>query len=1219
MNLFRASKPLPDLPPGSPSRSPRKFTLWGTAGVVFTVLLFSTHCNLDSPAAPKETEPNPEEPVEFQILRVDPPAGARNILVSPKPKIVIHFNAIPENYKNKLSASGGLQVDEGNQNPAPYENSITYFITSTPDYGQSYTLTLAEGIYTMEAGFTGEELPTEAMTWQITFQKQNPTAGSAPVNGDWVAFGGGTLTLGDDSSGDESVTPAHNVYLDPFFISKYELTNADYRQCVADGKCCSSTDAVLCPKYATDYRHSRYPRKDYIGEIMTISYPGPPSGEIFTLAYNRGQEQRSVYIATDAGMNYTSDDGTSFGQVTTGGGITSNNLSAVAIAGPDWYLGSASGVDVSNDTGSSWTLRTTGDGLGSNDIRGFHPTGPDTVYAATAGGLSKSVDSGANWTNATTGNGLGSNDVRPGIFALQNYVYAPTAGGISISNDAGSSFTNFDDGGGTPTGLGDNSVNAVFVTGDPTGDNTIYAATDGGLSIATDDGSLTLGTTGSWVNKTTDDGLGSNTVNTVFVYGGRIYAGTTGGLAISSNGGDSFSNFTTAEGLASNNVKQIYVAGNTVYAVTPAGLSYSTNLLTWSSWTTGDGLLSNNITAVFPVYVSSLPPQVSYQNGNIYLRFLEGAINHNTIFTIDDTSTTLSDLETGLETVEHDLPADACEVPPCQLDVQLANPHALDDSVPGDGHGRLFAKYVGNFSNEEFGEGAEAYTYELTPIYPNLKYKNGVVTLGYQNLIAGQVLTGTSDSDDIAISASMDFTDLKNALESYKIPRYGCLPEVVGGCSITVSIKAGYENSLVQEYLPDFNKEDFGDTGEEFQPFGTQLLVYFTNPTYDNYPVVNITWEESKTLCDWYDDGQLNNSAGIPTEAHWEYAAVGGTGTVFDAVNQLNEYEFPAAGFTLAADSSGFSGNIPEPCQDANYYSLFDYNPLPWTATNANQFFMRPYCQTSLIGYSVPETSNLFTIDYPSIQEDQDPATIEYDGTTITLTWVGHKCSVSGYDNEEDCEDPAQGAGTWELATCPADGLEHCYEVSYSLTGTTTLAELESELADWELPQRSCEDTSQAVESCQITVTFDNLPHPFGLSSVDAGNPTAQSVLTPFIVTEMEGSQFSFPAQDLPFTDINDTWEVTQGTPRTVGTEEIYGLMGNVWEWTSSAYQPYPLEKLVEPFGDDPINTDFFVLRGGANNSGAQEIRAVSRGKLGPEERAADVGVRCVRYANAHD
>lgn len=119
----------------------------------------------------------------------------------------------------------------------------------------------------------------------------------------------------------------------------------------------------------------------------------------------------------------------------------------------------------------------------------------------------------------------------------------------------------------TSDGLGNNSIFGVYVDGS----GNIYAATPSGLSISTDGGT-------SFINKTTSDGLGNNYVNDVYVDGsGRIYVATGGGgLSISTDGGTSFVNKTTSDGLGSNWLRGVYVdsSGN-IYAATSGGLSIS--------------------------------------------------------------------------------------------------------------------------------------------------------------------------------------------------------------------------------------------------------------------------------------------------------------------------------------------------------------------------------------------------------------------------------------------------------------------------------------------------------------------------------------------------------------------------------------------------------------------------------------------------------------------
>jgi hypothetical protein len=130
----------------------------------------------------------------------------------------------------------------------------------------------------------------------------------------------------------------------------------------------------------------------------------------------------------------------------------------------------------------------------------------------------------------------------------------------------------------TTNGLGSNIVNGVFVDG-----STIYAATNGGLSISTDGGA-------NFTNRTTANGLGSNVVIWVYAVGSTVYAatgvnlGTGGGISVSTNGGNTFTTYTTADGLGDNQANGVYAVGSTVYAATASntsavgGLSISTNL-----------------------------------------------------------------------------------------------------------------------------------------------------------------------------------------------------------------------------------------------------------------------------------------------------------------------------------------------------------------------------------------------------------------------------------------------------------------------------------------------------------------------------------------------------------------------------------------------------------------------------------------------------------------
>ncbi len=79
----------------------------------------------------------------------------------------------------------------------------------------------------------------------------------------------------------------------------------------------------------------------------------------------------------------------------------------------------------------------------------------------------------------------------------------------------------------------------------------VYVATLGGISISTNSGA-------SFVNRTTAQGLGSNSVQSAYANGSYIYAATTSGLAISTDSGSTFTNRTTANGLGDDDIRAVY-------------------------------------------------------------------------------------------------------------------------------------------------------------------------------------------------------------------------------------------------------------------------------------------------------------------------------------------------------------------------------------------------------------------------------------------------------------------------------------------------------------------------------------------------------------------------------------------------------------------------------------------------------------------------------------
>ena len=69
----------------------------------------------------------------------------------------------------------------------------------------------------------------------------------------------------------------------------------------------------------------------------------------------------------------------------------------------------------------------------------------------------------------------------------------------------------------------------------------------------------------------------------------------------------------------------------------------------------------------------------------------------------------------------------------------------------------------------------------------------------------------------------------------------------------------------------------------------------------------------------------------------------------------------------------------------------------------------------------------------------------------------------------------------------------------------------------------------------------------------------------------------------------------------------LYGMLGGVWEWTSSLYRPYPLSL---PHGADATEPGPRVLRGGSMKVHRDEISCSLRRAEEPSARFDDVGFR---------
>lgn len=277
-----------------------------------------------------------------------------------------------------------------------------------------------------------------------------------------------------------------------------------------------------------------------------------------------------VYVATSSnGVGVSTNSGQTF---TASSSPVPSSVRGIQYRGGKLYASTSDGVWV-RDTAGSWSSY----GLSGTSVLSVHKGGGKLIAGTDGQGAKLSGDGGHTWTtwnsdtfnpSVTSNPGIDNNIVRS-VLAIGGTLYVGTNTGLNIGTvQTGSVSYSF------KRPIASTVVYGVFVEILTSGVHAIYAATSSGVRVSTDGGTL-------WILYGSGDGLGSSTVYGIHKRGSKVYAATAAGLSIGLIADDGpitwYNKTASANGLGSNTVYSAYATASRVYAATEGGLSVSTN------------------------------------------------------------------------------------------------------------------------------------------------------------------------------------------------------------------------------------------------------------------------------------------------------------------------------------------------------------------------------------------------------------------------------------------------------------------------------------------------------------------------------------------------------------------------------------------------------------------------------------------------------------------
>jgi photosystem II stability/assembly factor-like uncharacterized protein len=371
-------------------------------------------------------------------------------------------------------------------------------------------------------------------------------------------------------------------------------------------------------------------------DAQWVQTNGPYGGQINSLV------SIGSYIFTCAGgtVLYSTNNGTAWNAT----GLTNGSVGTIANEG-NKLIAIGSEIFISVDEGVHWSL--TGSSVPWINLQVLAASNTALFVSANDGlvshlgySLYRSTDDGANWTSVSSG--LANAGVNAIAFNGDANIYAGTNSGVYISTNNGGSWKS--------AGLENTNILAISVISNGIGGTSIFAAARSGVFHSTNGGA-------SW--SSVNAGLSDTVVTALSVYPKAtgtpvILAGTQGGrVFLSNNNGDNWTD--VSNGLIVGPwewgdweayVRSLAVVGSNFFACTNAGLFLSTD--NGGDWEPADDGIINSLTinalAVYctesgsSIFAGSFPSGVflSTDNGSHW-----GAVN-NGINSIDINALTIT-------------------------------------------------------------------------------------------------------------------------------------------------------------------------------------------------------------------------------------------------------------------------------------------------------------------------------------------------------------------------------------------------------------------------------------------------------------------------------------------------------------------------------------------------------------------------------------------------